>query len=85
LIYFPSPIDVEPVMHMRRRLKFALRRWMMIPSFYEGVYNIESHSGSQIRWITSSPKVRLPGMRRDYLNLTWHPGMKIHRVSTQPG
>jgi len=66
LVYFPSPIDVEPIMHMRRRLKFALRHWLMIPSFYEGVYNIESHSGSQIRWITSSPKVRLPGLRRDY-------------------
>lgn len=66
LIYFPSPIDLEPVMRFRRRLKFSLRRWLMIPSFYEGVYNIESRAGSQVRWITSTLRVRLPAMRHDY-------------------
>lgn len=66
LIYFPSPIDLEPVMRARRRLKFALRRWLMIPSFLEGVYNIESSGGTQVRWITSSLRVRLPVMQHDF-------------------
>lgn len=66
LIYFPSPIDQEPIMRMRRRLKFALRRWLMIPSFYEGVYNIEPGANSQIRWLASSTKVRLPVLRYGY-------------------
>jgi glycosyltransferase involved in cell wall biosynthesis len=66
LIYFPVPANLEPVMRFRRRLKFALRRWLMIPVFTEGVLSTEAGGNSQTRWIDSNLKIRLPASGRDY-------------------
>jgi glycosyltransferase involved in cell wall biosynthesis len=67
LVYFPTPVDYEPVMKSRRIMKSILRRLMMVPSFTSGVVSIEAGPLSQYRGVELPLKIDLPAMRRGYL------------------
>jgi len=66
VIFFPTPVDLEPIMRLRRRIKLALRRWLMVPSFIEGVINLQVIRNSQLRWLDSLSMVRLPSSPKTY-------------------
>jgi len=66
LIFFPTPVGLEPIMRLRRRFKLALQRWLMVPSFFEGVINLQVTSNSQLRWLDYISMVRLPASSKTY-------------------
>ena len=67
LVYFPTPVEYEPVMKSRRVMKSVLRRLMLVPSFPSGVVSIEAGPISQYRGIELPLTVLLPALRREYI------------------
>jgi len=66
LIFFPTPVDAEPIMHLRRRLKLDIRRFLKVPSFTQGVINLQVKGNSQRRWVDTLTTVHLPTSQRPY-------------------
>jgi hypothetical protein len=66
LIFFPTPVGLEPIMRLRRRFKLTLQRWLMVPSFIEGVINLQVTRNSQLRWLDSRSIVQLPASSKTY-------------------
>lgn len=66
LVYFPTPVEYEPVMKSRRIMKSVLRRIMLVPSFPTGVVSIEAGPISQYRGVELPLTVHLPALRREY-------------------
>ena len=67
LVYFPTPVEYEPVMKHRRVLKSILRKIMLIPEFTSGVVSIEAGPISQYRGVELPLKAQLPNLGRDYV------------------
>ena len=67
LVYFPTPVDYEPVMKSRRIMKSILRQLMMVPSFTSGVITIEAGPLSQYRGVELPLKIDLPAVRGGYV------------------
>jgi glycosyltransferase involved in cell wall biosynthesis len=66
LVFFPAAVNTEPAIRLRRRLKLALRNWLMIPSFVEGVTNLLAGRNSQERWLNARTAIRIPVMNKQY-------------------
>ena len=67
LVYFPTPVEYEPVMKSRRIMKSVLRRLMLVPTFPTGVLSIEAGPKSQYRGVELPLTVHLPALRREYI------------------
>jgi glycosyltransferase involved in cell wall biosynthesis len=64
MVYFPVRLNYAT--QLRRRLGFAIKRWLMVPSFKEGVFSLEIIDGIQARRAKQSMIVELPSTRYDY-------------------
>jgi glycosyltransferase involved in cell wall biosynthesis len=60
LVYFPVPVQREPVMRFRRWVKRILRRFLMLPAFLSGVTELEAGEDSLIRWADVLTSVHIP-------------------------
>jgi glycosyltransferase involved in cell wall biosynthesis len=60
LVYFPVPVQREPVMRFRRWVKHTLRRLLMLPAFLSGVIELEAGEDSLIRWADILTSVNIP-------------------------
>jgi len=67
LVYFPTPVEYEPVMKSRRIMKSVLRRLLLVPSFPTGVLSIEAGPQSQYRGVELPLTVSIPALRREYI------------------
>jgi glycosyltransferase involved in cell wall biosynthesis len=67
LVYFPTPVEYEPVMKSRRIMKSILRKSMLVPSFPTGVLSIEAGPLSQYRGVELPLTVHLPALKREYI------------------
>jgi glycosyltransferase involved in cell wall biosynthesis len=66
LIYFPVPPGEERAMRWRSRLVYALKRWLMVPAFVDGVLDIDPADGAHRRRANSLLRVELPPCRQTY-------------------
>ncbi len=66
IVFFPTPLSVEPKLRLRRQVGLAIKRLLMVPSFEDGVLSTESRDGTQRRHTTGRVVVSLPRSNRDY-------------------
>ena len=66
LIYFPTAVYPDMVMHFRRRMKYALRRRLMVPSFIDGVFHLDAGEASLLCRTGLPVLIRLPASRKAY-------------------
>lgn len=66
VIFFPTPLSVEPKLRIRRQFGLAIKKLLMVPSFEDGVLSTDAVNGTQRRHATGRVAVSLPASRRDY-------------------
>lgn len=66
LIFFPVPPGEERAMRWRSRLVFALKRWLMVPAFVDGVLEVDPVDGSYLRRANSLLRIELPPCQQSY-------------------
>lgn len=66
LVFFPTPLSVEPRLRLRRRVGVVLKRWLMVPTFEDGILSTESLNGEQVRQTLTRISVKLPFAPREY-------------------
>ncbi|MCX7840964.1 MAG: glycosyltransferase, partial [Anaerolineae bacterium] len=66
VVFFPTPLSAESSFRLRRRVGLILRRWLMVPTFEDGVLHTESLNGTQVRQTAAQVTIKLPPAPREY-------------------
>lgn len=66
VIFFPTPLSMEPWFRLRRRVGLIVKRLLMVPTFEDGVLRTESLNGTQVRQTTARVTIKLPPAPREY-------------------
>lgn len=65
-VFFPTPLDADPLRQLRRRVGLMVKRLLMVPTFEEGVFQTGSQNVSQVRQTAAQVVIKLPPAPREY-------------------
>lgn len=67
LVYFPFPVERDPLARFRRWVGLRLLRWLMVPLFAEGAFGTEIVDGRYVRRLGRRVRIQLPPSGHSYV------------------